>query len=56
MFSHLKADEDKFFNYFWMFVKSFDELAVKLTDKIKSENTFLMKKSKESKKSAIKRN
>lgn len=46
----LRADEDKSFNYFRMPVKLLEELAVKLMDKIKSEDTFLMKKSKKKKK------
>lgn len=46
MFSNLRANENKFFSYFRMTVKSFVELVIKLIDKVKSEDTFLMKKSK----------
>ncbi|KAJ8865551.1 hypothetical protein PR048_033071 [Dryococelus australis] len=40
-FMELREDENKFFNYFRMSVKSFDELVVKLEDGIKSEDTKL---------------
>lgn len=48
MFSNLRVDEDKFFIYL------IDKLIVKLIGKIKLEDTFLSKKLKKSKKSAIK--
>jgi hypothetical protein len=41
MFIDLRDDEDKFFNYFRMSIKSFDELLTKLSDKIKVEDTVM---------------
>ncbi|KAJ8896449.1 hypothetical protein PR048_001793 [Dryococelus australis] len=40
-FMELREDENTFFNFFRMSVKSFDELVVKLEDGIKSEDTKL---------------
>ena len=38
-FADLRGNPDKFFNYFRMTVQSFDELAGRITDKIKSRDT-----------------
>lgn len=40
-FENLRESPDKFFNYFRMSIKSFDELAVKISTKIKSTDTHL---------------
>jgi hypothetical protein len=40
-FADLRANSDKFFNYFRMSVQSFDELAEQITDKIKSQDTWM---------------
>lgn len=40
-FENLRENPDKFFNYFRMSVKSFDELAVKVTEKIKAQDTHM---------------
>ncbi|KAJ4444133.1 hypothetical protein ANN_05922 [Periplaneta americana] len=41
MFAELREDDTKFFNYFRMSIKSFDELACKISDLIKSEDTVM---------------
>lgn len=41
LFSDLRENPDKFFNYFRMSVQSFDELAYKITDMIKSQDTWM---------------
>jgi len=38
-FPDLRGNPDKFFNYFRISVQSFDELAGRITDKIKSRDT-----------------
>ena len=38
-FADLRGNRDKFFNYFRMSVQSFDELAGRIADKIKSQDT-----------------
>jgi len=40
LFSGLRENPDKFFNYFRMSVQSFDELADKIIDMIKSQDTW----------------
>jgi hypothetical protein len=40
-FADLRGNPDKFFNYFRMSVQSFDELAERITDKIKSRDTWM---------------
>jgi len=40
-FENLRESPDKFFNYFRMSIKSFDELAVKILKKIKSTDMHL---------------
>jgi hypothetical protein len=40
-FENLRERPDKFFNYFRMSIKTFDELAVKISMKIKSTDTHL---------------
>lgn len=40
-FNNLRENDVKFFNYFRMSVKSFDELAVKISAKIKSQDTCM---------------
>ena len=39
LFEDLKADEEKFFNYFRMSPSTFDELLLRLHDKLLKENT-----------------
>lgn len=39
LFSGLRQNPDKFFNYLRMSIQSFDELADKITDVIKSQDT-----------------
>lgn len=41
MFIELREDDAKFFNYFRMSIKSFDELACRISDIIKSEDTVM---------------
>ncbi|KAJ4436411.1 hypothetical protein ANN_19044 [Periplaneta americana] len=41
MFTELREDDTKFFNYFRMSIKSFDDLACKISDVIKSEDTVM---------------
>lgn len=41
MFTELREGDTKFFNYFRMSIKSFDELACKISDVIKSEDTVM---------------
>lgn len=43
LFSELRLDEEKFFNYFRMSISSFDELCNILKDKIKREDTIMRK-------------
>lgn len=40
IYSLLREDEEKFFNYFRMSIKSFDELSAKLQDYLKHVNLF----------------
>lgn len=40
-FVDLRENPDKFHNYFRMSIQSFDELADKITDKIKSQDTWM---------------
>lgn len=40
LFSKLREHESKFFEYFRMSIKSFDELLAKLEDFLKHQNTF----------------
>lgn len=40
IYSLLREDEEKFFNYFRMSIKSFDELSAKLQDNLKHQNLF----------------
>ncbi|CAI6374002.1 unnamed protein product [Macrosiphum euphorbiae] len=40
-FNNLRENDEKFFNYFRMSVKSFDELAAKISTKIKSQDTCM---------------
>ncbi|KAF0717647.1 protein ALP1-like isoform X1 [Aphis craccivora] len=40
LFSKLREHESKFFDYFRMSIKSFDELLAKLEDSLKRQNTF----------------
>lgn len=41
IFPKLREHEDKFFNYFRMSTKSFDELHVKLKDRLQRQDTFM---------------
>ncbi len=41
IFPKLRENKKKFFNYFRMSIKSFDELHIKLKDHIQHENTFM---------------
>lgn len=41
IFPKLRENEDKFFNYFRMSIKSFDELHEKLKDRLQHQNTFM---------------
>jgi hypothetical protein len=41
MFIDLRNNEAKFFNYFCMSIKSFDELQIELSDYIKAEDTVI---------------
>lgn len=40
LFSRLQEDEEKFFDYFKMSIKSFDELQARLHDTLKHSNMF----------------
>lgn len=40
-FGDLRENPDKFYNYYRMSVKSFDELAAKITPKIRSQDTWM---------------
>ncbi|KAL4121053.1 hypothetical protein QTP88_013637 [Uroleucon formosanum] len=42
-FEDLRNNPEKFYNYFRMSVKSFDELAARLIDKIKKNDTYMRK-------------